>query len=233
MSPAPRRAAAAGLCAPEGRLAAAGVARAGLSGVLGTEPTHGPPLGFASCNPPAQASGNLTVGTPDANGQAANSVGSVRFAVVAGDPATGADEADVAMSFSLTDVRVRSTLADYTGQLAVHCDRADHRQAATAPVPMRPRCRTSISRSRFRARPRPARRGRPASSRPASTRSCRARDRGPALDLGVRPRARERWRPGRPAGTTPNSIPFATAGHLSSTLGPVRRALRLGPGMLG
>ena len=78
---------------------------------------HGPPLGFASCNPPAQASANLTVGTPDANGQGANSIGYVKFGVRTGDPATGADEADVAMTFSLTDVRVRSTLADYTGQL--------------------------------------------------------------------------------------------------------------------
>ena len=30
--------------------------------------THGPPLAFPSCASPAQTSGNLTVGTPDANG---------------------------------------------------------------------------------------------------------------------------------------------------------------------
>ena len=78
---------------------------------------HGPPLAFGSCNPPSQTSSNLTVGTPDANGQAANSIGSVHFAVVAGDPATAPDEADVPTTFSLTDVRVRSTLADYTGNL--------------------------------------------------------------------------------------------------------------------
>ncbi len=30
--------------------------------------THGPPLAFASCNPPAQTSAQATVGTPDANG---------------------------------------------------------------------------------------------------------------------------------------------------------------------
>ena len=78
---------------------------------------HGPPLAFASCNPPAQASANLTIGTPDANGRGASSTGRVQFGVMSGDPATGADEADVAMSFILTDVRVRSTLADYTGQL--------------------------------------------------------------------------------------------------------------------
>ena len=30
--------------------------------------THGPPLAFPSCNPPAQTSGQATVGTPDAFG---------------------------------------------------------------------------------------------------------------------------------------------------------------------
>jgi hypothetical protein len=79
--------------------------------------THGPPLAFGSCDPPAQASGSLTVGTPDANGQAAGATGSVRFAVLVGDPATMGDEADVEVTFSLTDVRWRSTLADYTGEL--------------------------------------------------------------------------------------------------------------------
>ena len=37
--------------------------------------SHGPPLGSASCNPPAQRSGFLTVGTPDANGRGAAMVG--------------------------------------------------------------------------------------------------------------------------------------------------------------
>ena len=39
--------------------------------------THGPPLAFPACNPPAQTSTSLTVGTPDANGAAANSAGHV------------------------------------------------------------------------------------------------------------------------------------------------------------
>ena len=47
---------------------------------------HGPPLEHASCDPPAQTSANLTVGTPDANGEAANSVGSVTYRVLAGTP---------------------------------------------------------------------------------------------------------------------------------------------------
>ena len=37
--------------------------------------------------------------------------------LLSGDPATPADEADVAMAFRLTDVRVAGTLADYTGEL--------------------------------------------------------------------------------------------------------------------
>jgi hypothetical protein len=38
---------------------------------------HGPPLAFDSCSPPVPTSNFLTVGTPDANGAAANSIGSV------------------------------------------------------------------------------------------------------------------------------------------------------------
>ncbi len=40
---------------------------------------HAAPLTFGSCNPPAQTSGHLTVGTPDANGKPAVSVGSTRL----------------------------------------------------------------------------------------------------------------------------------------------------------
>jgi predicted esterase len=75
---------------------------------------HGPPLAFGSCNPPQQASGELTVGTPDANGPAANSVGSVRYGVV---PGPGAD---VNVTVSVTDVRKKSDLSDYTGELQVN-----------------------------------------------------------------------------------------------------------------
>jgi Putative esterase len=72
--------------------------------------THGAPLAFGSCSPPGQASDQLTVGTPDANGKASNSVGFVRYDVVPGD---------VRMSVSITDVRNKSDLSDYTGQLQV------------------------------------------------------------------------------------------------------------------
>jgi hypothetical protein len=57
------------------------------------------------------------VGTPDANGEPANSTGFVRLGVLTGDPATPADEADVAVDMSLADVRRQGALDDYTGEL--------------------------------------------------------------------------------------------------------------------
>jgi hypothetical protein len=80
---------------------------------------HGPPLAFGSCNPPVPASAWLTVGTADANGQATNSAGFVRLKVLVGNPGTPADEADVQVTASITDVRNASGLADYTGEVQV------------------------------------------------------------------------------------------------------------------
>ena len=80
--------------------------------------THGGPLAFDSCTPPGQSSSFLTVGTSDANGRSSASVGSLVLKVIPGDVATTADEADVRIQVSITDVRRRSDLADYTGQLA-------------------------------------------------------------------------------------------------------------------
>ena len=79
--------------------------------------THGPPLAFPSCAAPAQSSATLTVGTSDANGQAANSSGSVRFDVIPGNQATPADEADVTVAMRITDVRRKPGLGDYTGDV--------------------------------------------------------------------------------------------------------------------
>jgi hypothetical protein len=79
--------------------------------------SHGPPLSFGACIPPDQASNELTVGTHDANDQPPQSVGYVRVRTLVGDPSTDADEADVAVTVSLTDVRARSDLSDYTGEL--------------------------------------------------------------------------------------------------------------------
>ena len=103
--------------------------------------THGPPLAFASCNPPAQRSAHLTVGTPDANGSPAVSSGFVRHKVQVGVPGPP-DDSDDRITLSLTDVRCRAaivtctggTMSDYTGELEVIADmRVTDRNSATAP----------------------------------------------------------------------------------------------------
>jgi hypothetical protein len=81
--------------------------------------THGAPLAYPSCSSPTQESGYLTTGSPDANSVAANMIGSVTATALAGNSSTTADEADVRFVASITDVRRRSDLADYTGQLQV------------------------------------------------------------------------------------------------------------------
>ena len=81
--------------------------------------THGAPLAVASCDPPAQTSTQLTIGSPDANGAAANSTGSMQLKVVGEspiDPGNG-DQADVQITTSITDVRKQSDLSDYEGEL--------------------------------------------------------------------------------------------------------------------
>jgi hypothetical protein len=64
---------------------------------------HGPPLSFPSCNPPVQTSNFLTVGTPDANGAGANSVGFFQFKVKPG-PATNDN---IIVTSSISDVRCK------------------------------------------------------------------------------------------------------------------------------
>ncbi len=97
--------------------------------------THGPGLAFPSCNPPAQNSPYLTVGSPDANGNAANSAGSVKIIALVGVPSTPADEADVRFVISINDVRSRADLSDYTGQLQLDATlRATDRLNGSAPV---------------------------------------------------------------------------------------------------
>jgi hypothetical protein len=95
---------------------------------------HGPPdlpggtNPDGSCNPPTQTSGQITVGSPDAAGGAANSVGFVRLSVINGNAATTADEADVRYTVSINDVRCKPGAgacgaanaaggADYSGQV--------------------------------------------------------------------------------------------------------------------
>jgi predicted acyl esterase len=80
---------------------------------------HGPALAFPSCNPPQPASAYLTVGTPDNNGRPAGFTGTIEYTVLPGNPATPADEADVRLSATLPDIRKRSGLTGYTGELDV------------------------------------------------------------------------------------------------------------------
>jgi TolB protein len=87
--------------------------------------SHGAPLSFGSCSPPVQSSGTLTVGTPDANGQAAQSIGRATLKAMPGDPTNSVDEADARLTTSITDVRCRAggipgcdaPLGDYVGAL--------------------------------------------------------------------------------------------------------------------
>jgi hypothetical protein len=67
--------------------------------------THGAPLAFPSCNPPVQASNFLTVGSPDANGAGANSVGFILLKVKNISPE------DVLITSSISDVRCKAATA--------------------------------------------------------------------------------------------------------------------------
>jgi glucose/arabinose dehydrogenase/PKD repeat protein len=79
--------------------------------------THGSPLAFGSCTPAVQRSDQVTVGTPDANGNGVRSLGSVTLTVIVGIPSTPDDEADLRIATSITDVRKKSDLSDYTGEV--------------------------------------------------------------------------------------------------------------------
>jgi acyl-homoserine-lactone acylase len=99
--------------------------------------THGAPLAFGSCSPPAQASQDLTVGTPDANGKPGASSGYVLLRVASCPPCASPASADVRIDASITDVRNRSDLGDYTGNLEGRFSLrlTDHFNAAVAGDP--------------------------------------------------------------------------------------------------
>ena len=78
--------------------------------------SHGAPLAFGSCKPPQLASQYLTVGTPDSNGLPPRSVGTLLVRTKVGNLNTWADEADVKLDFSYSDV-FKKDLTDYTGEL--------------------------------------------------------------------------------------------------------------------
>jgi hypothetical protein len=81
--------------------------------------THGPPLAVTSCSPPVQTSNYVTVGTPDANGHGANSSGSLNLKQVGESPIdpNNGDQANVGLTFAFSDVRRKSDLVDYAGEL--------------------------------------------------------------------------------------------------------------------
>jgi hypothetical protein len=79
--------------------------------------THAAPIDRPSCSPPQPMSDELTMGTPDFNGQPARFAGTVKLAVKPGNLATPVDEADNAVTVSISDVRRQQNLADYTGEL--------------------------------------------------------------------------------------------------------------------
>jgi WD40 repeat protein len=83
---------------------------------------HAPPLSGSACSPPTASSHYLTVGTLDANQQRANSSGYVQYDAKPGNLQTPADEADVKLSASITDVRLKD-LTDYTGELSMRTAR--------------------------------------------------------------------------------------------------------------
>ncbi len=72
--------------------------------------THGPSLGFGSCNPPTTASDELTLGAPDVNGKPVRATGLVQYAALAGD---------VRITVALKDVYDQQPLGDYSGELRV------------------------------------------------------------------------------------------------------------------
>ena len=125
--------------------------------------THGAPLVFPSCNPPVQSSSFLTLGTPDANGAGANSVGSILLRVKSTSPE------DVLINSSITDVRCKSGTSpsvcssanatdgpDYSGELqgnamiriSDHYNGPSLNQAATVidiPFPVNGTCANTTS----------------------------------------------------------------------------------------
>ena len=109
---------AAGYPRPEGRDADARVARAGVQPRAARRTARTARRSrSARARRRSRPPRFLTVGTPDSNGADANAVASIVLATVVGDPATSADEADVKLSASSTDVRLKAGLGDYTGQL--------------------------------------------------------------------------------------------------------------------
>jgi hypothetical protein len=88
--------------------------------------THGGSLSFGSCAPPVQSSSVLTIGTPDANGFAANSVDSINYKTLTGD---------LSVAVTMNDIRNRPSGTDYVGRVLarVPVQVTDRNNAAEVP----------------------------------------------------------------------------------------------------
>ena len=163
---------------------------------------HGAPLASPSCNPPVAESTELTVGSPDANGEPANSTGLVVLKAVGESPVDpdNGDQADVLLTVELTDVRKQSDLSDYSGELeAVLPLRITDRQngaaqdqpgtATNLPLLLHDRLRSDARRRLDRVHLQ-----RVDLRRCRHVRSC---PRGKAFDMGARPGRGLRRRAGR------------------------------------
>jgi hypothetical protein len=94
---------------------------------------HAPPLSHDSCSPPVASSSRLTTGVPPL--QPANATGLVKLRVIINDPATPADETDVAIDVRVTDV-LEHDATDYTGELRVNSlVRATDKMNSPSPTP--------------------------------------------------------------------------------------------------
>jgi hypothetical protein len=80
--------------------------------------SHGAPLAYGSCRVSNLPWSHATVGTPDANGKPANSIGFLQYYVQTGSPG-GPDDSDVLIAFSIKSVYNSSGLTDYTDGLEV------------------------------------------------------------------------------------------------------------------
>jgi PKD repeat protein len=80
---------------------------------------HGAPLSWPSCGPPKQASANVTLGTPDANGADANMTARMSLKVGAGDVRILSFANDVRCLSGVAACGAANTASgrDYTGQL--------------------------------------------------------------------------------------------------------------------
>ena len=162
------------LPAPEGRDADARIAGARLQrSARASNRTHGPPLGRirAPATRRRQNSGQLTVGTPDANGAGREHRGLGEGRRAPGQRRHAGRRGRRADHVSIADVRRKSDLRRLHGPAAGRDRAADHRPLQR-PLARSAPGRTPVSRSRCRAPPPATRRSaRPARSRRPPTRS--------------------------------------------------------------